>query len=129
MSAPASKEMVFALIIEDDKDSARLYGRILKSLKITYDTVHTREAGLEQLSIIVPELVILDLKLADKTGFDILQKLHTDPHYSETRVIIITGYPELYDQLRDKVDHIFLKPINARNLSAVIQNLMPVPQF
>ena len=128
MSVPAPNKIVFALIIEDDKDSARLYGRILKSLDIPYDSAHTREAGLEQLGVVAPELVMLDLKLVDKTGYDILQKLRTDPHYSQTRVIIITGYPELYDQLRNKVDYIFLKPINARDLSDIIQKLVRLPQ-
>ena len=116
-----------ALIIEDDKDSARLYRRIMEPLGYEFETADNKEDALTLLSETVPDLVLLDMSLVrrklDESGKEILNNIHSDKRLSKTRVIIISAYSKLVDEFQDEVDGVIIKPINAKKLIAMIENI------
>ena len=115
-----------ALAIEDDKEIAELYGRVLESLGFETEIVRTGEAALVRLTGIAPAVVLLDLNLISRvSGSDILHRIRADRRLTGTRVIVITGHPVLADTVRDKADAVLIKPVDVKELSELIGRLYP----
>ncbi len=115
-----------ALIVEDDKDVGELYGRVLASLGFETEVIRTGEAALERLAVVVPEVVLLDLNLPPHvSGTDILHQIRADKRLIETRVIVVTGHPDLAETIRDEADLVLFKPVDIGQLSDLVVRLRP----
>ena len=115
-----------ALAIEDDKDIAELYGRVLESLGFETEILRTGEAALARLAVIVPVVVLLDLNLPPHiSGRDVLHQIRADKRLAETRVIVVTGHPELAEAIGDEADAVLIKPVDVSLLSDLIARLHP----
>ncbi len=115
-----------ALVIEDDKDIAELYGRVLESLGFETEILRTGEAALARLAVIVPAVVLLDLHLPPHvSGSDVLHQIHADKRLAETRVIVVTGHPELAETIGDEADAVLIKPVDVSLLSDLTARLHP----
>ena len=115
-----------ALAIEDDKEIAEFYGRVLESLGFEAEIIRNGEAALARLAAVVPSLVLLDLNLPSRvSGCDILHQIRADPRLTETRVIVITGHAELAETVRDEADLVFIKPVDIGDLGDLIARLQP----
>lgn len=115
-----------ALVIENAKDVAELYARVLEALGFAVEILRTGEAALSWLAVSLPDMVVLDLHLSSHvSGTEILQHIHADRQSTETRVIVITGHPDLADSVRDRVDLVLHKPVDARQLRECIARLYP----
>jgi CheY-like chemotaxis protein len=116
-----------ALVIEDDKDIAELYGRVLESLGFETEIIRRGEAASARLTAVVPAVVLLDLHLPSHiSGSDILHQIRADKRLIETRVIVITGHPELAETIRDEADMVLNKPVDVGQLSDLISRLYPL---
>jgi CheY-like chemotaxis protein len=115
-----------ALAIEDDKDIAELYGRVLESLGFETEILRTGEAALARLAVIAPVVVLLDLNLPPHiSGRDVLHQIRADKRLAETRVIVVTGHPELAETIGDEADAVLIKPVDVSVLSDLIARLHP----
>jgi CheY-like chemotaxis protein len=115
-----------ALIIEDDKDAAELYRHVLEPLGFQTEIIRTGEAASARLMDVVPAVVVLDLHLPDHTsGTDILHQIRADKRLTETRVIVVTGHPELAETVSDEADAVLVKPVDVSQLSDLIAHLHP----
>jgi len=115
-----------ALVIEDDKDIAELYGRVLESLGFETEVIRTGEAASARLTVVAPAVVLLDLHLPPHiSGSDILHQIRADKRLIETRVVVITGHPELAETIGDEADMVLIKPIDVGQLSDLITRLHP----
>ncbi len=113
-----------ALIIEDDKDVADLYSRVLESLGFEAEVIQTGEAALARLADVAPEVVLLDLNLPTRvSGTDILRQIRADKRLADTRVIVVTGYPEMAETIRNEADLVLLKPVDVSQLSDLIERM------
>ena len=116
-----------ALVIEDDKDISELYGRVLESLGFETEIIRSGEAASARLTAVVLAVVLLDLHLpGHASGSDILHQIRADKRLVETRVVVITGHPELADTIRDEADVVLNKPVDVEQLSDLISRLHPV---
>ena len=114
------------LIVEDDQDVAELYGRVLESSGFTTEIARTGEAALARLSVSVPDIVVLDLSLPPHvSGADVLNKIRADQRLAQTRVVVVTGHPELADTVRDSADLVLLKPVEVNQLTDLVTRLRP----
>jgi CheY-like chemotaxis protein len=115
-----------ALIVEDDKDVSELYRHVLESLGFETEVIRTGEAALARLTAIVPAVVVLDLLLPPHiSGADILHQIRADKRLTETRVIVVTGHPELAETVSDEADAVLIKPVDVAQLSELITHLHP----
>ena len=114
-----------ALIVEDDRDSARLYRRILEPTGVDSEIVYNSDTALNWLEKSVPDFVLLDLRLDDDdSGAEILHEIRSDTRLAETRVIIITAYSRLADDLVDAVETVIIKPVKVKQLRELIADLI-----
>jgi CheY-like chemotaxis protein/signal transduction histidine kinase len=100
------------LVIEDDVHNQKAISEMLRHKKIDIHCVHTGMEGLERLRLHDYDCMILDLKLPDMTGFELLARL---AEFKNTHVppIIINTDKELtqaeYKELNHFTDSIVIK--------------------
>ena len=83
------------LIIEDEQVLARSLMRALKSAGHEARVASTGLEGAEAVRASVPDLVLLDLRLPDGSGLDVLAELHgIDPSIS---IVLMTAYGSVQD--------------------------------
>ncbi|MCI0550846.1 MAG: response regulator, partial [Anaerolineae bacterium] len=88
-----------------------------------YDLEYAKSGGegLAKVSSFEPEMLIIDLKLPEMDGFEILERLRRDPKFSHIPVIVITSKDELSEKLRAfelGADDYIVKPFQPEELVA-----------
>ena len=79
------------LIIEDDKFLLKLYSEKLRRDGFEVFESLTGEEGLNKVFIEKPDLVILDLLLLGKNGFEVLSEIQLNPKTKKIPIIILTN--------------------------------------
>jgi CheY-like chemotaxis protein len=79
------------LIIDDRKELLHLMRRVLEDELYQVATLQEGREGFMHVKMLLPDLLILDLKLGDISGQDILKQLKNDPVTAGIPVIIYTG--------------------------------------
>jgi diguanylate cyclase (GGDEF)-like protein len=116
----------FALIIEDDQDTALLFSHILEFIGFHTEIEIDPDRVFHHLDRTIPEIVLLDIMLGQNvSGTNILDFIKRQDRLNNCRVIVITGYPDLAETIKDKADLVLLKPISASQLSTMILRLVP----
>lgn len=85
------------LIIEDDKFLLKLYSDKLRRADFEVFEALTGEEGLNKISTEKPDLIILDLILPRKSGFEILSELKIDSKTKDIPIIILTNLEQKSD--------------------------------
>ncbi len=94
------------LIVEDDPLELKLYTRLVNRSLPGYavKSVANGQNAVETIEKDVPSLVILHLSLPDIDGFTLLQKIRSKPATQRVPVIIMSGQPLTFDDVR-RLDH------------------------
>ena len=85
------------------------------------------EAALEALAAWSPDLVILDVMLPKMNGFEVCQRIRSDPRWRGLKVIMLTARgrePEVAKGLAVGADAYVTKPFSTRELAAQIKQLL-----
>lgn len=113
------------LIVEDSKPLANLYSQYLKNEPIELTLVESGKDAMETIQRNTPQLVLLDLKLPDMNGQDILQWIRDEGF--PLSVIIVTAHGSVniaVDVMRIGADDFLEKPITASRLRTSVHNLL-----
>ena len=113
------------LIVDDDPFSILLMKTILDKSGFF---VHAYESGIELLDnikIIKPDIVLLDIKMVDVDGYEVCRRMKSDPELKDIPVMFVTGASEMDEIVAGfeagAVDYV-LKPIHKEELLARIKN-------
>ena len=79
-----------ALIIDDDRNILTTLVMYLEDKGFEVTTAESGESGLHKLRSVMPDLVMLDMKLPDRDGLDILKEVTTSG--IKTQVLMVTAY-------------------------------------
>jgi len=79
------------LLVEDDAAERRSVTELLGSDDIEIIPVDTGASALLQLRDIAIDCVVLDLKLPDMSGFDVLERIRDDASLCDIPVVVFTG--------------------------------------
>jgi diguanylate cyclase (GGDEF)-like protein len=113
-----------ALIVDDDKDTARFFGTVLGLVGFEVEIVLTAREALAQLASLAPDLILLDMRLGyELGGGDILFQIRSNPRLDKTRVIVITAYPAMADPISNLADLVLLKPVEVEQLKQLAERL------
>ena len=112
------------LYIEEDMSNVRLVEKLLKPYhKIGLLFAQDGKQGLDMAVKQNPDLILLDLDLADKTGEDVLKKLRAHPVTGHIPVVVISAdtMPRRIEQmLKQGATQYLTKPIDVNKLLVVI---------
>lgn len=116
----------FKLLIADDaEDNVALLSRFLENEGYSLIAAANGEAALERIRADMPDLVLLDVNMPEKDGFEVLQEVRADPAIQHVPVIILTAARpdplDIQSGLNLGADDYMTKPFDRRELLARIR--------
>lgn len=119
------------LIIEDDEFFQKFYSSKLKEAGFEVYTASDGEEGLRLAKVIVPQLIVLDIIMPGKDGFEVLQILSQDKSLSMIPVIVFSTLGQAQDIEKAKKlgarDYIDKSSFDFNSLKAKITSLLQKP--
>ncbi len=115
------------LIIDDDIDIVRLMSGRLKSAGYRVQQASTGEEALKELNESPPDLVIVDLILPGKSGWDISQQLRSNERFKDVKIIVLSGMIEedgAGDGPLEQADFFMRKPYDGNLLLEKVGELL-----
>ncbi len=89
---PAAARRYKIVLVDDNPVDARLIGRMLETIgDVQVTPVYSGLSAVEVIETTRPDLVVLDLVIPDKSGYDILSDLRQNPHLDKIPVVVITA--------------------------------------
>ena len=113
------------LLVEDTPSLARVYLQYLRDEPIETRHVDTGAKALEALGESVPQAILLDLKLPDMDGMEILKGIQTAG--LPTSVVVITAHGSVnvaVEAMRAGAYDFLVKPFNAERLLVTLRNAL-----
>ena len=120
----------YILVVDDDKAILRTFSRILKNCGYEIETAESGGEAISKANRRHFDMVLLDLRLPDMNGTDILVRAR-DPLRS-TAKIIITGFPSLESgvtALDEGADAYLTKPVAPQELLTIVDDKLGHPEF
>ena len=116
-----------ALVVEDDNDICELVRIVLRAESFEVDLAHDGQQGLE-LALQNPyNLIVLDLMLPKRDGWEICRRLRQNPGTRSTPIIMLTAKSEETDKVRGLevgADDYITKPFRPREFLARVNALL-----
>jgi pilus assembly protein CpaE len=109
------------LLIDDEQFYFKLIRKTLGEAEYNLEYAKSGPEGLAKIPGFDPDMLIVDLKLPEMDGFEILDRLRRDPKYSHMPVIVITAKDELSEKLKAfelGADDYLVKPFQPEELVA-----------
>ena len=114
------------VIIEDEEPIAKAEEMIL-SEQYDVHVAHDGEAGLELVRKIKPDLIVLDLMLPKRGGYDICFTLRQDPELANIKILMVTAKNQPIDMEKGVMvgtNSYLTKPFEAEELLLMVQKVM-----
>jgi two-component system, response regulator RegA len=115
---PADRSL---LIVEDDKSFLQRLARAMEGRGFTVTTAESVAEGLAQLETISPAFAVVDMRLEDGNGLDVISALKR--RRPDARAIILTGYGNIATAVNavklGAVDYLS-KPVDADDVVAAL---------
>ncbi|MGB2964708.1 MAG: response regulator transcription factor [Anaerolineales bacterium] len=115
------------LVVDDDRDIVRLVRSYLEKAGYQVVTAYDGETALKVLRREQPHLLILDLMLPDRDGWDVARLVRSDSFLAATPIIMLTARVEDNDKivgLEIGADDYITKPFNPREVVARVRALL-----
>jgi DNA-binding response OmpR family regulator len=116
--------MIKVLLIDDDKKHSELLRNYMKQFGISLDCAGDASEGFRKLSRTDPDLLLLDVMLPGKDGFEICREVRRT---SQVPIIMLTARGDVVDRvsgLEIGADDYVGKPFEPRELVARIQTIL-----
>lgn len=110
------------LVVDDDLDILQSLKEILETKGYNVEVAENAQKGLEMARKKFFNLAILDIKLPDMEGTELLAKIHKEK--PEMMKVMLTGYPSLdnaVQALNLGADAYLMKPVNPEELLRVVE--------
>jgi two-component system response regulator CpxR len=112
------------LVVDDDLDLCELLAKYLRREGFDFEMVHDGESGVERALAGAHALIVLDVMLPNKNGFEVLSQIRAR---SQTPVLMLTARGDDVDRivgLEMGADDYLPKPFNPRELVARIRAIL-----
>lgn len=128
MLATTNPEKRSALIVDDNETFRTRLGQALE--KRNWE-VHLAAGSAQALALAIaaaPDLAIIDLRMKDESGLDVVSELHKLD--ATASIIMLTGYGSIataLEAVRRGADHYLTKPVDADQIVAAYEALANSP--
>jgi two-component system alkaline phosphatase synthesis response regulator PhoP len=120
------------LIADDNPQILELLEAYLEPLSVRVSLAADGEATLAAVQREPPDLILLDIMMPKRSGFEVCRILKDDPRYRDIPIVMITALNEVGDWERARecgADDFLSKPVNKIELLARVQNLLKLHHF
>jgi CheY-like chemotaxis protein len=113
------------LIVEDDPDLVETYTDLLEAYQYVVSSTARAQDAIGLIARFKPQVILLDLNLAGYSGTVVINMVRSYQALKHTKIIVITGHPEILNQNdTDRVDIVLGKPISNDSLLKAINQLI-----
>ena len=117
------------LVIDDEGDLLKLAKTRLEASGYNISTLDGGDRALEVTKREKPDLILLDIVMPGKNGYDVCKELKGDPAVRDIPVIIFTAYYPEEEYVKTHMEEVgaddyILKPFEAQTLLAKIKYLI-----
>ncbi|MCB9036596.1 MAG: response regulator [Lewinellaceae bacterium] len=133
-SHPTIQQSNNILIIEDNPDVVEYLAACLSSPlggsreeAYTLDFAYNGRAGIEKALETVPDLIVSDVMMPEKDGFEVVETLKNDERTSHIPIVLLTAKADVESRikgLRRGADAYLAKPFHEEELLATLNNLL-----
>lgn len=124
------------LLVEDDIDFAEATKLILESKSYDVDIAHDGKEGLEKAHTLNPDLIILDVMMPEIDGYEVCNRLKSDPKYKHIPILLLTAVGEaipatkytLEMGMKTEADDYISKPVEPVELVERVENLFRISE-
>lgn len=126
---PKTEEKKKILVVDDDKIIVETIVQALEEDEYGYEMISAAdgfEAGL-QVSHFKPDLLILDIMMPDINGYEVCQKIKSNPETKDIKIIVLSAYldDEAFKQMKEYgADACFSKPLPLEQLKYEVARLL-----
>jgi two-component system, cell cycle response regulator DivK len=109
------------LLVDDDPYSAHLFHLVLEYHNWVVTTVENADQAIEHLQSNMPDVIVVDLFLPGKDGYQTLDAIRALPQSSRCKIIATTSYYTQgthHEVLERGFEGYLPKPYEARNLAS-----------
>lgn len=96
----SNKKMFEVFIVDDNKFNLQLLDDILTQQNYKVRTAETGEIALAEINAKLPDLILLDIVMPDMDGYEVCERLKSDPKTAPIPIIFISGNYELEDKIK-----------------------------
>jgi len=124
-----------ALVVDDESDARTFVRAILEPLGWEIAEAEEGESGLVKAKSIQPELIVLDVQMPGKSGFQVFGDLVKDPATKDCKIVMLTGVAEktgigfsadeMGEFLGREPDAYVEKPIDPDTFKQVLDKVIP----
>jgi len=115
------------LIADDNPQILELLEAYLDPLGVRVLTAKDGQATLDAVDNERPDLILLDIMMPRRSGFEVCRMLKDDPRYRDIPIIMVTALNEVADMERAResgADYFLSKPVNKLELLERVQELL-----
>ncbi len=116
-----------ALVIEDSRTEQEIITQFLKLAGIQVSVANSGDEALEKLSLNLPDVIVLDVVLPGRSGFEICRQLKADNKTKDIPIIICSTKDSDMDKYWGKkqgADAYIPKPIDQEIFISTIRSLL-----
>jgi len=120
------------LLADDSPHAQRMGERILREEGFEVVSLTDGDAAVLRLADVDPDLILADVFLPGKSGFELWRLVKGDPHLRHVRVVLTAGLLEPFDEdeaTRAGCDAILKKPFEASKVMETIHPLVKEAQM
>lgn len=126
-----SRPHAASILIIEDNDDVRAFTR--HRLEDTFNILEARDGveGIEKAFEHIPDLIICDVMMPRKNGYEVCKILKSDIRTSHVPIILLTAkaaHEEKLEGLETGADDYLTKPFDSRELTVRVENLIQLRQ-
>jgi CheY-like chemotaxis protein len=118
------------LIVDDEPDLLDFAAIRVKTFGYDVITAVDGENALTILKKTAPDLILLDVMMPGRDGYEICNEIKSDPKLAKIPIVLFTAKPQQKERLKSNyefiaADDFILKPYKAEDLLAKIKKFIP----
>ncbi len=99
------------LVVDDDKDIRLLLSVLLKNAGYRVETAGNGLEALKFIKVTKPDVIVLDIVMPEMDGFELLEKIVTNPDIADIPIVFITAKKESRGNL-EPFGYFLAKPLD-----------------
>ena len=115
------------LLIDDEPMYFKMVERALKSQRFDIFYAKDGNEGLRNVTVTNPDVIIVDIRLPDMSGYDVAQRIRRDPRYKLVPIMFLTSQTDINEKLKafeSGADDYLIKPFQPEELVARVNLLV-----